>query len=125
MFKGIVIEESLSDRSVLDSVKIIHTEIEQVTEGFKTPWLKQWTLYTVEIPEDHASIVAEELSHAIETEHTSWFADFNDDSTHYIIFPGKVFVIDRSNPNNYDEAKQYGVSLGIPEQQLSFPPQVE
>lgn len=123
IYKGVIIEESLRDHSIFDRVRIVSTEIERVTEGFKTPWLKQWTLHTVEISADHAPIIAEKLSHAIETEHTSWFADFNNDSTHYIVFSGKVFVIDRSNQENYQEAKQYGVSLGIPEHQLNFPPQ--
>ncbi len=36
-FQGIVIEESLADRSVLDDIEIISTNVEAVTERHKTP----------------------------------------------------------------------------------------
>jgi hypothetical protein len=121
MYKGIIIEESLKNLSILDSVQVIDTEIEHVTEGFGTPWLKQWTLRTVVIKESEAGDFAESLSHAIETEHSSWFADFNNDTTHYIVFPDKVFVVDRSMPEQYEMARQYGLSLGLPRHQLNFP----
>ena len=43
-FKGVIIEESLADRSVLnDDVKIVATRTERVTTEHMTPWLKQWT----------------------------------------------------------------------------------
>jgi hypothetical protein len=121
VYKGIVIEESLSDPSVLDSVQTVGTEIETVTEGFHTPWLQQWTLRTIRIDEAEAFGFAAKLSRAIETEHQSWFADFNNETTHYIVFPEKVFVVDRSKPEQYEEARQYGISRGIPAHQLNFP----
>jgi hypothetical protein len=49
-YTGIIIEESLMDKSILDEVNIVKTEIEPVTEGHKTPWVKhdlypkKWTL---------------------------------------------------------------------------------
>jgi hypothetical protein len=123
MYQGIIIEESLVDRSILDLVEVIGTDIEQVTEGFKTPWLQQWTLRTIRVPELFADEFAERLSRAIETEHTNWFADFHNESTHYIVFPGKVFVVDRSKPADYDAPRQYGITRGIPAHQLEFPTQ--
>lgn len=38
-YKGVIIEESLKDKSVLDKVKILRTKEEPVTEGDQTPWL--------------------------------------------------------------------------------------
>ena len=38
-FKGVIIEESLGDVSVLKEVQILNTKVEQVTEKHKTPWL--------------------------------------------------------------------------------------
>ncbi|MEK7620246.1 MAG: hypothetical protein AAB413_03340, partial [Patescibacteria group bacterium] len=115
-----IIEESLKN-PILGSVQVIGTEIEEVTKGFGTPWLKQWTLRTVAIEETKASDFAESLSHAIETEHSSWFADFNNDTTHYIVFPDRVFVVDRSKPEQYEVVRQYGLSHGLPRHQLNFP----
>ena len=119
-YKGVIIEESLADKAVLQQVKIISTKVELITEKHKTPWLKQWTLHTVEIPEAQAKEVAEALSHAIDTTHASWYADFKTETHHYIIYPDKVFFIDRTKKEEYDEASKYGISLGIPDYQVNF-----
>ena len=122
-YKGIVIEESLKDKSVLNEIKITETIVEPVDNEHKTPWLKQWTLHTVEVPVETIDSFSEKMSHALEDEH-SWYMDFKNDSTHYIVFREKVFVIDRLNPEQYEEVKRYGMSLGIPDYQLDFSPQV-
>ncbi|MFH1392775.1 MAG: hypothetical protein ABIG73_00080 [Patescibacteria group bacterium] len=125
-YKGVIIEESLENTGVLKEVKILETEVEPVTNEHETPWLKQWTLHTVEIPEDKAEAIAEEISHALDRGHGgSWYADFKNDETHFIIFRDKVFKIDRKNKEQYNEAKEYGISLGIPEHQVDFHPDIK
>lgn len=123
-YKGDIIEESLADKATLEDVKIIATRVEVVTPDHKTPWLKQWTLHTIEVPEDKAVAVAEKLSYAIETEHKSWYIDFRNGATHYVIFPGKAFKVDRSNPEEYKPVVSYGAKLGIPRHQLDFSPEI-
>ena len=122
-FKGMIIRESLKDSSVLDDVKIVETEVELVTDDHKTPWLNQWTMYTVEVPADQIDAFAKKMSRALEDEH-NWYTDFKNDTTHYIVFRGKVFVVDRSMQEQYEDVKRYGVSLGIPEYQLDFSPKI-
>lgn len=123
-YKGVIIEESLENKNILKDVKILSTNVEPVVEKHKTPWLKQWTLHTVEIPEDKADALADGLSKALESEH-NWYADFKNETTHYIIFKNKVFKIDRTSKKQYDEAKEYGTSLGIPPYQVDFHPEVK
>lgn len=118
-----VIEESLDDTSFLKDVKIISTKVEQVIESHKTPWLKQWTLQTVEIPEERADQIAKQMSSAFDKVHSSWYADFKNDRYHYIIYSNKIFKVDRKNPILYKDAKEYGISLGIPEYQVDFAPE--
>ncbi len=118
-FTGVIIEESLENSEVLKKVKITKTKIEKVTEKDKTPWIKQWTLHTVEIREDKADSIAKELDRALDSKH-DWYADFKNDSYHYIIFKNKIFKIDRSKKEQYDEAVRYGISLKIPDYQLDF-----
>lgn len=65
-FNGVIIEESLTDKSVLNDVKIVSTKVEPVTDEHKTPWVKQWTLHDVEIPADKAAEVAEKISKALD-----------------------------------------------------------
>ena len=56
-FTGVIIEESLENKDVLQKLKIIKTKVEEVTEEHKTPWVKQWTLHTVEILENQADAI--------------------------------------------------------------------
>jgi hypothetical protein len=122
-YKGVVIEESLENKSILKDVKILYTKIEEVTEKHKTEWLKQWTLHTVEIPENQAKNFAEKIGKSLDSKH-EWYADFKNDSHHYIIFRDKVFYIDRRKKEQYEEARGYGISLGMPEYQVDFVPNV-
>jgi hypothetical protein len=123
-FIGIIIEESLEDKSVLKKVKITKTTVEPVTDAHKTPWIKQWTMHTVEVPENQVKIIAEEISRALDSHH-SWFADLKGATHAYIVFRNKVFYIDRTSKEQYNQAKEYGISLGIPEYQVDFHPDVK
>ena len=118
-FNGVIIEESLENKDVLQKVKIIKTKVEEVTEEHKTPWIKQWTLHTIEILENQVDEIAEDLSKSLDSEH-SWYADFKNDKFHYIIFRNKVFKVDRAKPEQYDDVTKYGLTLGIPNYQLDF-----
>jgi hypothetical protein len=125
-YNGTIIEESLANKDVLKKVKIISTKVEPITDEHKTPWLSQWTLHAVEIPENEAQGVAEEISKSLDYSHnSSWYADYKNDTHHYIIFRDKIFYIVRKSKEQYDEAKRYGISLGIPEYQVDFHPEVE
>lgn len=118
-YKGTIIEESLENKDILKNIKILSTKVEKVTEEYETPWLSQWTLHTVEIPENEAENIAEKISQSLDRTHGgSWYADFKNDTHHYIIYRNKVFNIDQKNKEQYDEAERYGASLGIPERQL-------
>ena len=123
-YKGVIIEESLEDKSVLDEVKIVSTKVEKVTEKHRTPWLEKWTIYTVEIPEEAGERIAKILSESLEKKN-SWYADFKNEKYHFIIFRNKVFKVDLDDPILYKGAKTYGISIGIPEYQVDFVPEDE
>lgn len=122
--RGVIIEESLENKDILQKLKIIKTKVEKVTEEHKTPWLKKWTLHTVEIPEEKADSMAKELSKSLDSKH-SWYADFKNNMLHYIIFRNKVFKVDRSKPEQYGNVTKYGLTLGIPDYQLDFSPHIK
>ncbi len=123
-FTGVIIEESLENKDILKKVKIISTEIEKVTPEHKTPWIKQWTLHTVEIPEEKADSIAKSVSLSLDSQH-SWYADFKNQEFHYIIFRNKIFKVNRSKPKQYQAVTKYGLTLGIPDYQLDFSPAIE
>ena len=119
--RGTIIEESLENKAVLGDVKIISTRISQVTEKHKTPWIKQWTLHKVEIDADKVGNIAVQISKSLDSDHKhSWYADFKNDNTHYVIYRDKVFAIDRTKEEEYFEARKYGLALGIPDYQIDF-----
>lgn len=124
-FTGVIIEESLQNKSVLKKVKILKTEVERVTEEHHTPHLKKWTLHIVEISEKNTEKIAKEISKSLDVKHGDWYADFKNKLYHYIIFKDKIFKINRNNKEQYDEAKSHGISLGIPEHQVDFHPDVQ
>ncbi len=125
-YRGVIIEESLEDKNILGELKILETEVENVTERHKTPWLKRWTKHTVEVPEEEAEDVAKHLAKAIVLGHKgSWYADFKNEKFHYIIFRDKVFKVDRRSKEQYNEANKFGEALGIPSYQLDFSPQIK
>lgn len=123
-FTGIIVEESLENEAVLSKVKIVSTEVEDVTPEHKTPWIKTWTMHTVSIKESEAQKIAEEISKSLDRDH-EWYADFKNDKFHIIIFRAKVFKVDRSKPDQYAKVTKYGVSVGIPEYQLDFSPHIK
>lgn len=124
-FNGIIIEESLTDNFVLNDVNIISTKVEPVTEKHKTPWVKQWTMHTVEIPTDKVDEVAKKISKALDKEH-DWYADFKTETEHFVIYTDKVFhITDRTDKKQYDEATEYGISIGIPDYQVDFSPHLK
>lgn len=119
---GVIIEESLGDKSVLGQVEILETKVEPVTPEHKTPWLLQWTLHTITIPEERAEQIAQKISGCFDAAHPEWYADYKNDDYHFVIYAGKVFKVDRKNPILYKVAREYGISIGIPEYQLDFTP---
>lgn len=120
-YKGVIIRESLTDVSVFQKVRIVKTDVESITPRHKTPWVKQWTLYTVEVEEEKAKEIASILSKNIDTSHDHpWYADFKNDKFHYIIYPNKIFKVDLSNPVLFNDAQEYGITLGIPKYQVDF-----
>lgn len=121
-FTGDIIEESLHDKSVLKDVNIVSTRVEIVTPKHKTPWLKQWTLHTIKVPSGQAEQLAEALSRSLDDNY--WYVDYKNSSTHYVIYPNKIFKIDRSQPERFKPATAYGLALGIPGYQLAFSPNI-
>ncbi len=123
-YTGVIIEESLENKDILKEVKILSTKTEPAVDKHKTPWLKQWTLHIVEISEEEAENTAEKISVALELEHP-WYADFKNEVRHFIIFKNRIFKIDRTRKKQYDKAKEYGISLGIPPYQVDFHPDIK
>lgn len=119
-YSGCIIEESLTNKDVLKEFIITKTNVEKVTEESNTPDLEVWTMHIVEITEDKIESIVPLLSKSIDgsRKNGGWYTDLKSDDWHYIIFSGKVFKVDRSSGEQYEQAKEYGMSIGIPKYQL-------
>ncbi|MEK6910880.1 MAG: hypothetical protein AABW82_03835 [Nanoarchaeota archaeon] len=121
---GVIIEESLEDKTILKNLKITKKRVSQVTAKHKTPWVKTWTLDTIKINENQADKISKIISLSLDSNH-DWYCDYKNSEYHYIIFRNKIFKINRTSKEQYDEAKVYGISLGIPPYQVNFHPDLE
>jgi len=88
-FKGVLIEESLTDKSVLKELKILNTKKETVTEKHRTPWLKQWTLLSIEIPEEKIDEISEKIRLSLDKDH-EWYLDLKNNKYELTIFHNEV-----------------------------------
>jgi hypothetical protein len=125
-YVGVIIEESLDEKKILNDkrIKIISTEVEKVTQEHKTPWLNKWTLHKVEIDEENAEKIVDLLSTSLDKIH-NWYADFRNNKYHFIVFKKKIFVVNLNRKEEYRDVIRYGLKLGIPEYQVDFHPEVE
>ena len=118
-YKGVIIEESLSDSKIVKELEVIDTYIGRTTAREATPWLEQWTLQTVIIPEEKIEECTSRLSELIDKNHCeSWYCDFRNDEFHYVVFSNKVFKLDRKKKQDYSNMGTYGIEIGLPEHQL-------
>ncbi|MDP2925165.1 MAG: hypothetical protein Q8N99_02215 [Nanoarchaeota archaeon] len=88
-YKGVIIEESLEDKSILKEVKIIKTKIEKVTFNYRTPWLKQWTIHTIEIPEEKIDEICKKIKKAFDSEH-NWYIDLKNNKYEITVFHDQI-----------------------------------
>jgi len=119
-FNGVIIEESLAQKDVLQKLSILQTQVAAVTERHQTPWIQQWTLHTVTIPASQVLEIADELSKSLDPEH-AWYADFNNGEGYFVIFRNAIFTWRKGDQDAVERAKGYGRQLGIPDYQLDFP----
>lgn len=118
-YKGVIVEESLLDLSVLKDIELLSQEVEKVSDRDNTPWLANWTIDTVLIKEKDISNITERLSKLIDTKHCSdWYCDFKNDKYHYVVFKEKIFKLDRTKKQDYEIMQNYAASLGLPREQM-------
>lgn len=109
-YKGTIVEESLTDNRIINDLKIIAVKI----SSDENPE-DRWHLYTVLVTNEDI----EKLSKSIKPK---WYMHFwnNRDKNIIAIFKDKKFEFDYDDKSSWIPAVEYGISLGIPEEQLDF-----
>lgn len=116
-YTGLVLEESLKDKSVLNSVTVVKTETWNVgnAEGNQP---KVWHAVSIEGPQQEAGKISEMLSRSLKS--PGWYTNLSTDSDIYVIFPDKVFEYQKGDQEKRNQAIEYGRKIGIPESQLDW-----
>ena len=104
-YTGCIIEESLKDKTILNEFKILET----ITDD--------GTSYIVEAEDSEIDSIVLKLQAAMSDEKI-WYADLKNYDYHYIIYNDRIFKVNRDFPEHYEEAKEYGLKRGIPEDYL-------
>ena len=111
-YKGIIIENSLRDKSVLNQIKTLNDKTE-IQDG------EVWHLRLVEVDEDNIDNTSKTLQELLKE---SWYIHFFNDRLLVVIFNDKIFKLDVNDPDSWLEAVKHGISQGILEEQLDFWP---
>ncbi|OGC89069.1 hypothetical protein A3D70_01605 [Candidatus Adlerbacteria bacterium RIFCSPHIGHO2_02_FULL_54_18] len=117
MFTGTLIKESLDKEDLWDSLPLTDFETEMLKEHAPDQ-PSVWHLAQLNIEDVDIKKISKELSKSLKQ--GTWYVDFSDRATVYIVFAGKIFKYPKGDLEKRKEAQAYGRSLGIPERQLNW-----
>jgi hypothetical protein len=103
LYKGLIVKNSLKNFEILDKFKILKTEIDD-----------DWELIWIETDKAGIKIISNNLNSP------KWYADFSDGAQGIVVFQNKVFEVNVNDEPSWADAIKYGISIGIPKEQLDF-----
>jgi len=110
-FHAIIVDKSLMSLEVLKDLKLLSQD---VPSG-------NWTLYKISVNENDLISTIKKIQPLID-EGGWYFHFYNSDGSRLVVaFKDKIFEL-TNNPTTWSEAIDYGVSLGVPLEQLDFAP---
>ena len=107
-YKGVIIEESLEDNIVLNNFNIVGF---MITDD--VIFSERWHLYTIQVSREEI----EQVSKLIKS---GWYAHFWKNRNVIVVFKDRIFELNYDDKTSWKPAVEYGLSLGIPKEQLIF-----
>ena len=104
IYRGTVIEESLTDNRVLNNLKAVKLQIAR----------SGWHIYTFEGSRE------EFLSFQKHLKRGTWYIHFWRENQVTVIYPERIFEFSHDDLKTWKPAVDHGLSLGIPIEQLDF-----
>ena len=108
-YKGTIVEESLEDNRILNRLTITNVRISDNDNPYE-----RWHLYTVSVSKEDIELIAQSLREG------KWYMHFWSGNEVIAVFKKQTFTFDYANKETWEEAIDYGLSLGIPLEQLDF-----
>ena len=114
VWKGVIIKESLEDDSVLKLVKIIKSRKTTLEKEAERGFL---TFLCVEIKDQDKNTLINKLKSSIKG---GFYMHIVKENIMIVIYKNKVFEFTSEEKNKLEEARNYGLSIGILKEQLPF-----
>jgi hypothetical protein len=114
VWKGVVIKESLKDESVLDFVRIIKSRKTTLENEGERGFL---TFLSIELEDGNKNIFVKKASSLIKD---GFYIHIVEEDRMAIIYRNRVFEFSSKDMNKLEEARNYGLSIGILREQMSF-----
>jgi len=108
-YKGVIVEESLEDSRILNDFKIIDFRISKEENP-----ADRWHLYTVQVSQEEIIRLSKNIKQ-------KWYMHFWKGRNVIAIFKNKKFEFNFDDKSSWKPVVEYGLSLGIPKEQLDFP----
>lgn len=108
-YKGVIVEESLNDSRILNDFKIVDFKISEEENPSD-----RWHLYTVHVSKDDIDRLSKNIKQ-------KWYMHFWNGCDVIAIFKDKKFEFNFDDKSTWKPVIEYGLSLGIPKEQLDFP----
>jgi len=108
-YRGVIVEESLEDNRILNEVKIDAVRISRQEDPSD-----RWHLYTVRVSDELIMKLAENIK-------DKWYMHFWKEREVIAIFKKETFKFNYDDRATWEPAVKYGLSIGIPKEQLDFP----
>jgi hypothetical protein len=121
MLRGRLLTESLrigADVAVPD-LRVTRVGRQDVSSSVSATQPTVWTYLDFEAPEERADELAAALAAALLPD-DGWYADFELDDEHVVVYTGKVFRYAKGDAAGRAQAIAYGRAAGTPERQLDW-----
>jgi hypothetical protein len=112
MWKGVIIKESLENEKILDKIRIVRTRVTDLEmQGGSYHFLY------FELEDEYLESFLKEAKMTIKNK---WYTHVCKDNEMIVIFSGKVFRFKESQADKLEDARNYGLSVGIIKEQMPF-----
>ncbi len=117
MLTGILLEESLADRTAAAGLHITATERWDIPEP--APYQPAvWTALRFEEEDARAWELMDRLSRALKP---AWYVNGSTEASVFVAFRGRVFCYPKGHADARRQAVQFGLESGVPLRQLDWP----
>lgn len=106
---GLIIEESLKDKSILKELEILDLKV--TDEPNPTD---RWHMYTVQVSREQIIKIQKSMDDG------KWYTNFFHGDDGIVVYKDRIFEYKKGDVEGREKAVEFGRSIGVPEEQLDF-----